>query len=258
LYASFGLDKATDVMLTGCSAGGLATFLHTDYVGKWLNTKLGAQLKRYKSVPISGLFLHHNTSANEPVYPAEIDEIYTISEASNGGLNDACVASFPNPRDAYRCNFAEYAYRYTTYPIFPLNSMLDSWQVAFILNSVLPPGFPNQTTTDNGLCDHIPGWNGCPGTWSSCTGAQQRVIQQYQMDFTNTMRSQPAFNKAGNGAYIDNILSHCEGQGGDWDTNTINGVSMHDATLAWWNSDPSTPATQHTHICTLGYPQKCA
>ena len=38
LKDNFGLDKADTVLLTGCSAGGLATYLHTDYVHEQLKT----------------------------------------------------------------------------------------------------------------------------------------------------------------------------------------------------------------------------
>jgi hypothetical protein len=34
LFTNRGLDKATDLVVSGCSAGGLATYLHTDQV--WL------------------------------------------------------------------------------------------------------------------------------------------------------------------------------------------------------------------------------
>jgi hypothetical protein len=36
LKAGHGLGSADSVLLTGCSAGGLSTFLHTDYVGEQL------------------------------------------------------------------------------------------------------------------------------------------------------------------------------------------------------------------------------
>ena len=35
-----GLNKATDVLLTGCSAGGLATYLHADHVASLLRWDL--------------------------------------------------------------------------------------------------------------------------------------------------------------------------------------------------------------------------
>lgn len=44
LTASYGLDKAKEVLLSGGSAGGLAAFLHADYV----RTLLPATVQRYK------------------------------------------------------------------------------------------------------------------------------------------------------------------------------------------------------------------
>ena len=32
LWNNYGLDKATDVVLSGCSAGGMAVYLNNDYI----------------------------------------------------------------------------------------------------------------------------------------------------------------------------------------------------------------------------------
>ena len=45
LKSDFGLEGASDVLLTGCSAGGLATYLHTDYVHAQLS-RLAPELRR--------------------------------------------------------------------------------------------------------------------------------------------------------------------------------------------------------------------
>lgn len=52
---SFG--TAETVLLTGCSAGGLATYLHTDYVASQLPTSV----TKYGASAISGFFLMHKT-----------------------------------------------------------------------------------------------------------------------------------------------------------------------------------------------------
>merc|ERR1719253_644283 len=48
----FGLSQASSVLLTGCSAGGLAAYLHADYVGSRLKV-LSPNLKKYKVAPMS-------------------------------------------------------------------------------------------------------------------------------------------------------------------------------------------------------------
>ena len=44
-------------------------------------------------------------------------------------------------------------YAHTTSPTFPLNSALDYWQTMCIYASELPPGWPSQRGTENGVCD---------------------------------------------------------------------------------------------------------
>ena len=48
LLEDHGLDKATDVLLAGGSAGGLSTFLHADHVGAYLRAK-GVPIKTFQS-----------------------------------------------------------------------------------------------------------------------------------------------------------------------------------------------------------------
>lgn len=51
LLSGRGMAAATDVVLTGCSAGGLAVFLNADYVAEHLPTSA-----RLVAVPDSGYF----------------------------------------------------------------------------------------------------------------------------------------------------------------------------------------------------------
>ena len=119
-----GLDAAENVLLTGCSAGGLATYLHTDYVA----TLLPKTVKKFKSAPISGFFLLHDNVEGKPVYPTQMKNIFELANSTHG-VNAKCIAS-KAPADQWRCNFAQEAYASTESPIFPLNSALDSWQTA--------------------------------------------------------------------------------------------------------------------------------
>ena len=53
LVEKHGLGDAEAVMLTGASAGGLAAYLHTDYVHEKLQ-ELAPRMQKYRSAPISG------------------------------------------------------------------------------------------------------------------------------------------------------------------------------------------------------------
>lgn len=123
------MDKATDVLLSGGSAGGLSTYLHADYVG----SKLPASVRRYKAAPNSGFFSLHDDAAGAATYPNEMQNVYTMQNSS-GGVNPHCAAAMAaaDPANAWRCIFANYSYAHTMTPMFPLQSSLDSWQMGNI------------------------------------------------------------------------------------------------------------------------------
>ena len=75
----FGLSSAKRVLLTGCSAGGLATFLHADYVHETMRTIAPKTLQTFKAVPISGFFLEHSTVMGVPVYQTQMQSIFEVS-----------------------------------------------------------------------------------------------------------------------------------------------------------------------------------
>jgi|EP01046_Picozoa_sp_COSAG06_P021561 hypothetical protein len=53
LQADHGLAQAEEVLLTGCSAGGLAAFLQADRIGDFLEANSQPTV-RYKVAPVSG------------------------------------------------------------------------------------------------------------------------------------------------------------------------------------------------------------
>eukprot|EP00038_Savillea_parva_P008712 m.178703 g.178703 ORF g.178703 m.178703 type:complete len:431 (+) comp14602_c0_seq1:70-1362(+) len=250
-----GLDKAENVLLTGCSAGGLATYLHTDYVA----TLLPKTVTKYKSAPISGFFLLHDTVENKPVYPTEMKNIFHLANSTNG-VNAGCIAATPL-EDQWMCNFAEHSYAHTQSPIFPLNSALDSWQTGCIYTSELPVAFPNQTGFENGNCSAAPGWHDCAGDPEKCTSDQIETMNQYEKDFQTHMATLgPTYTKAGNGAFIHSCHTHCEAQSSAWNTFQVNGKTIQQAVSAWWNGPDDAPAAGNTYKPCLyksSSPHKC-
>ena len=113
--ASHLLKDAVNVVETGCSAGGLATYLHADYISS-LVPRSGA----YYSLPISGYFLDYPSVFNGTfVYSQQIQSIYKISNAST---NAACQAHYLATGDDWKCNMAEYVYPFIQENVFILNS----------------------------------------------------------------------------------------------------------------------------------------
>eukprot|EP00301_Raphidiophrys_heterophryoidea_P004999 c12133_g1_i2.p1 GENE.c12133_g1_i2~~c12133_g1_i2.p1 ORF type:complete len:432 (-),score=73.43 c12133_g1_i2:115-1410(-) len=242
LASDYGLDAATHIHLSGCSAGGLATFLHTNFVGDLLQT-VSPKLEVFKSTPVSGFFLLHNNVLDVPVYPSQMQQIFELSNATSG-LDQDCIKAFEaTPDELWKCNFAPYSYEHIRYPIFPLNSAYDSWQSACIFASSLL----NPAVGDNDNCSSVPSWSQCADDPITCLPGQIYGIIEFETDFVSEMVSRSAvFGRAGNGAFVHSCHEHCEAMYEHYATIKINGVSMAQAVSNWWISN-NEPAANHTY-----------
>ena len=111
-----GLASATEVVISGCSAGGLSTFLHADEWGAALPTA------KVTAMPDSGFFLDFNATAGGG-YGAGMRWVFGAMNSS-GGVPAACVAA--NAADPAKCIFAEHVAPTLKVPFFPLQSKYDS------------------------------------------------------------------------------------------------------------------------------------
>jgi hypothetical protein len=127
LKESHGLASATEVLLSGGSAGGLSTFLHADYV----RSQFGQEVK-FGAAPVSGFFLLHDTVQGLNVYPARMEYVYNMMNSS-GAVNRRCRGAMAPP-DAWKCIFANYSYAHSQTPMFPLQSSVDAWQMGSIFD----------------------------------------------------------------------------------------------------------------------------
>jgi len=115
LKLTAGLASATDVVISGASAGGLAAFLHTDWYGDQLP---GAKLR---GMPDSGWFLNgHYSRDKKKDYETRMTNMYQMINAT-AGLNQNCVA-----KRAEKCLFAVYAIEFIRTPMFIINSKFDA------------------------------------------------------------------------------------------------------------------------------------
>eukprot|EP01084_Bolivina_argentea_P206408 352429_1 len=125
LIANYKFGSATDVLFSGCSAGGVATYAHAqmvydDYVPK------GAT---YMAMPDSGFFLEVEDrgkfiTANRWGY----QQMNTTASMIPG-----CLKKYAN--DPFQCSFAQNMVEFITAPIFALQARFDAFQTACILES---------------------------------------------------------------------------------------------------------------------------
>merc|ERR1712216_851935 len=105
LLVERGMNKATDVVVSGCSAGGLATFLHCDH---WADAikKATKGVAKVACMPDSGFFLDEDRA---PQYGSNMRNVYRFQESSAAGLNAACVAARKSTSDPEKCILAQWA-----------------------------------------------------------------------------------------------------------------------------------------------------
>eukprot|EP00754_Rhynchopus_humris_P014953 Rhum_TRINITY_DN14421_c0_g1::Rhum_TRINITY_DN14421_c0_g1_i5::g.88020::m.88020/K19882/NOTUM; O-palmitoleoyl-L-serine hydrolase len=246
LYEQYGLRDAESLLVSGCSAGGLAAYLHADYVNARVSA-LAPGLTRVKAAPVSGFFLDHTNVKGVDVYPTQMKYVFEMTNATNG-VNSDCIAAMPAGEE-WKCNMAPHTYPYIKTPIMVLNSAMDSWQSTCILGSATVPNFPNQTGAENGLCSAVPGYNKClrdPET--ECSAGQVPAVNSYIDSFMASMRAAPTFTKPGNGAFIHSCHLHCESETRAFSRIEIDGVRMRDALALWWRDPVTSPAANHTYL----------
>jgi len=123
-----GLKSCSSAVISGCSAGGLATYLHVD----WWHQNLNPGRCEVRGMPDSGFFLDWNAPGTGPKYG---NSMRWVAEAQNvySGVNQKCIAA--NKGKEANCFFAEHTALHIETPIFPLQSEYDSWQAANVLGS---------------------------------------------------------------------------------------------------------------------------
>ncbi|KAB2054657.1 hypothetical protein ES319_A12G269100v1 [Gossypium barbadense] len=140
-----GLSRARKALLSGCSAGGLATFLHSHNFTKMLPSNASV-----KCLSDAGFFLdERDISLNYSMRSFYHDLVALQGIEQN--LNPNCTRSTSNPK---LCFFPQYALNYISTPYFILNSAYDVFQFH---HSLVPPspdlhGHWNRCKLDPAAC----------------------------------------------------------------------------------------------------------
>ena len=120
------LAGATDVVVSGGSAGALSAYLHADEVAALVPSA------RTVALPDSGFFLEYAASGAARNYVTNMQWVASL----NASLPAACVAA--NAGNASACIFAQNVVPHMKTPVFALNSEYDSFQVSAILDNSSP------------------------------------------------------------------------------------------------------------------------
>lgn len=204
LLTAYSLGSATDVIVSGRSAGGLSVYLHVD---QWCDTVLASN-PRVKCVglPDSGFFLEYQdpllncslSSRRDTIngnYECGLHWVYETQNAS-AGMNQQCVAAHTATGTEWQCMFAQQSAQHIRAPVFALQSQYDGWARGNVQG-----------------------------------GGGDSKTQQQGDELTALVQSTLMGHNNESGAFLDSCQHHC----GQWNTIQIDGDLSSQALQSWYN-----------------------
>ena len=128
-----GMSQATELLYAGCSAGGLTTYIHADYV----TAVMGKRAPGAKVVALADAMysLNHLDYKGDSHWPGFMSWVYHTMDRNGSSVNEACVAHMAetygvpkgNRSEGWRCMFGASVAPFVQTPTFVLNSKYDHW-----------------------------------------------------------------------------------------------------------------------------------
>lgn len=181
---SQGMRHANQALLSGCSAGGLATILHCDEfqaLFPW-NT-------RVKCLSDAGLFLDAVDVAGHRTMRRLFGNLVRLQGVAPH-LPQSCTSRF-NP---ILCFFPQHIISGVQTPLFLVNAAYDSWQ----LQASLAPA----------TADPQGHWYGCKLNNAHCSATQIQFLQGFRRQMLRVISVFGRYRK--NGYFINSCFAHCQ------------------------------------------------
>lgn len=238
ISTTLGMDNATDVILSGGSAGGLAVFYNLDHFATLLPPSV-----RLVGFPDAGFFMDvKGETSGEYDYRQMFqgaDPVWNVT--GSGGTNLKCLAA--NAGEKWKCLMAQYIAPHLETPIFVMNSDYDAWQM-----------------------EHVLGAQCIPTPTSACTGDQNASLRSFRDQFAAAITAGITDGKPKNGVFLDSCYVHeqnvdyCSGQGmpncvgwspkspgsEKWGyTTAVGGRTPQQAFGAWWKGETVVAIDDH-------------
>jgi len=115
------MTQATQVLLTGFSAGGMGTYVNVDFVGELVAAAVPSA--KYRGYVDSGWFLDF------PPFnpgPGPSDEAMALYRNWNSIWNEKCTTAYKPSGEEWRCVFPQYSYPFVTTPTYFAQHQYDS------------------------------------------------------------------------------------------------------------------------------------
>ncbi|CAN6912409.1 unnamed protein product [Brassica oleracea] len=182
-----GLAKAEKALLTGCSAGGLSTFLHCDNFTSYL-----PKTADVKCMSDAGFFLDAIDVASNRTMRSLYTQLVSLQGVQKNLDPDCTHAFYPEPS---LCFFPQYALRFIKTPMFILNSAYDVFQFH---HGLVPPS-----------ADPTGRWNRCKLNVTACNPHQLDALQGFRTDMLGALMNFFR-NSTRGGMFINSCFDHCQ------------------------------------------------
>jgi len=262
LIAEFGLgaDSGAEVLLSGCSAGGLAVLLNADVV----RAALPHTVVRYKAVCGSGFFQARPSVDGVQVYQPQMKKVFLMQKLSHT-LPSSCVSSQHSGHE-WRCVLAATVSPFVKSPVFFLESIADTWQLGCIFNAQPIDDDRAEISYMEGCFRERENWGVCLGMdfdsaeiSERCTPAQLGKVKAFGDDLLQDVLASGVEASAGNGAFITSCEGHCGITKQGWHEGQLAPLNltgateaefhMHEAVYRWWLNDASVnESNSHQHV----------
>ncbi|KAF3432976.1 hypothetical protein FNV43_RR24078 [Rhamnella rubrinervis] len=183
-----GLGQARKALLSGCSAGGLSSFLHCDNFKNYLPTNASV-----KCLSDAGFFLDERDISLNHSMRFFYKDLVSLQGVENN-LDKNCTSSFYFPE---LCIFPQYTLRYISTPFFILNSAYDVFQFH---HALVPPS-----------ADPRGHWSRCKQNPAECRPNQIDTLQGFRQDMLLALRSFYNLSRRG-GMFINSCFAHCQSE----------------------------------------------
>lgn len=180
-----GLANATQVLLTGCSAGGLATILHCDDFSARFPHEVSV-----KCLADAGFFLDVKDISGQRSFWSVYNGVVHLQNVRKVLPKD-CLAN----KEPTECFFPAELIKSIHTPIFILNSGYDSWQIQYVL-------VPGSSAPDKS-------WLSCRENLANCNSTQIKVLDGFRNTMVDDLKV-VVEDKQDWGLFIDSCFTHCQ------------------------------------------------
>jgi hypothetical protein len=219
------LTNATDMILTGTSAGGLGVYLHADYIGSLIPPTIN-----FRAMSQVGFFINAVSAQGYSSFSDIYMNIATMQNSTAGlpqQVNEGCMLTRP-PAYQWQCFFAQFTYPHIRTPIFVQNSKMDNWQLSNILSEANVPCCAQVEDPAMVACVNDPS--------KQCNSTQFASFTGYSAQFMAALNASVAASPnsfQSNGGLITSCDLHDHMLDNGWNRIKVNGQSMRQILTPW-------------------------